>query len=99
MVRTARGLYDQFGFKPALEGFDQVDATVQLRGGWELNGHVQRDFVDFQDSTYAGYTVGSAGGPVYQPPRTSPASGWQTQVTTPTWQQFGGFLQYRNGGW
>ena len=89
--------YDQFGFKPALEGFDQVDATVQLRGGWELNGHVQRDFVDFQDSTYAGYTVGSAGGPVYQPAEDFSGFWWQTQVTTPTWQQFGGFLQYRNG--
>ena len=44
-----------------------MDATFQLRGGWELNGHVERDFVNFQDSTYADYTVGSAGGPVYLP--------------------------------
>ena len=42
-------LYDHFGFKPGLEGDEQVDATFQLRGGWELNGHVERDFVNFQD--------------------------------------------------
>ena len=48
--------YDGFGLRPGIEGFDQFDATFQLRGGWELNGHIQRDFVDFQDSTYSGYT-------------------------------------------
>ena len=56
-------LYREFGFNAALEGFEQVDATFQLRGGWELNGHVERDFVNFQDSSYADYTVGSAAGP------------------------------------
>ena len=33
------------GFEPGLEGYEQFDATFQLRGGWELNGHVERDFV------------------------------------------------------
>ncbi len=56
-------LYREFGFNPALEGFEQVDATFQLRGGWKLNGHVERDFVNFQDSSYADYTVGSADRP------------------------------------
>ena len=34
-------LYDHFGFRPGLEGDEQFDATFQLRGGWELNGHVR----------------------------------------------------------
>ena len=51
--------YEQFGFEPGLEGDEQFDATFQLRGGWQLNGHLQRDFVNFEDSTYADYTVGA----------------------------------------
>jgi len=89
--------YQQFGFEPALEGFDQLDATFQLRGGWKLIGHVQRDFVDFQDSTYADYTIGSAGGPVYQPGDDFSGFWWQGQVTLPTWRRLGGFVQYRQG--
>ena len=90
-------LYREFGFNAALEGFEQVDATFQLRGGWELNGHVERDFVNFQDSSYADYTVGSAAGPAYRP--TDDFSGfiWRTRVTTPTWQQFEGEVQYQRG--
>ena len=61
-------LYDDFGFNAGLEGFEQFDATFQLRGGWELNGHLQRDFVNFQDTSYADYTSGSADGPAYLPP-------------------------------
>lgn len=90
-------LYREFGFHPALEGMEQVDATFQLRGGWELNGHVERDFVNFQDSSYADYTVGNAAGPAYRP--TDDFSGfiWRTRVTTPTWQRFEGELQYQRG--
>ncbi|HYF38460.1 MAG TPA: DUF5916 domain-containing protein, partial [Gemmatimonadales bacterium] len=60
-------LYDKFGFTPGLEGREQLDATFQLRGGWELNGHIERVFVRFQDSSYSSYTVGSAEGPTYRP--------------------------------
>jgi hypothetical protein len=90
-------LYDKFGFTPGLEGDEYVDATFQLRGGWDLNGRVQRDFVNFQDSTYADYTIGSAAGPAYRP--TSDFSGftWSTKVTTPVWQQFNADLQYKRG--
>jgi hypothetical protein len=89
--------YDRFGFNPALEGDEQADATFQLRGGWELNAHVERDFVTFEDSTYAGYTVGSAAGPIYRPSDDFSGFVWHAKVTTPTWQQFGGFVQYRQG--
>ncbi len=51
-------LYGDFGLKEGIEGFEQFDATFQLRGGWELNAHLQRDFVKYQDSTFADYTVG-----------------------------------------
>jgi hypothetical protein len=90
-------LYDSFGFKPGLEGREQLDATFQLRGGWELNGHLQREFVNFQEATFAGYTVGSAAGPGYRPDDEFSGFLWQTRVTTPTWQQLGAVLTYQRG--
>ncbi|HUF36831.1 MAG TPA: DUF5916 domain-containing protein [Gemmatimonadales bacterium] len=90
-------LYDAFGLKPGLEGGESFDATFQLRGGWELNGHLERDFVDFQDSTFADYTVGSALGPGYRPASSFSGFLWQAGVTTPTWRQLGGGLTYRRG--
>jgi hypothetical protein len=89
--------YDQFGFNPGLEGDEQFDATVQLRGGWELNGHVQRDFVTFEDSTYADYAVGAANGSVYRPADDFSGFTWHAQVTTPTWRQFQAVVKYKRG--
>jgi hypothetical protein len=90
-------LYDHFGFKPGLEGREQADATFQLRGGWELNAHGERNFVNFQDSSFAGYTIGSTAGPAYQP--TDDFSGFTgtVKVTTPTWQQLGANMSYGRG--
>jgi hypothetical protein len=90
-------LYDHFGFVPGLEGREQLDATFQLRGGWALNGHFERNFVDFQDTTYAGYTVGSPTGPAYLPPEDFSGFAWQAKVTTPTWQKMDAVLSYQQG--
>jgi len=90
-------LYDKFGFRPALEGDEYADVTFHLRGGWDLNGHVQRDFVDFQDSTYAGYAVGGAAGPAYSPDDDFSGFTGLVGVTTPTWRQFGANLTYKRG--
>jgi hypothetical protein len=90
-------LYDDFGFKPGLEGGENLDATFQLRGGWELNGHVERSFVDFQDSTFADYTLGSAGGPAYRPTSNFSGFAWQAKVTTPTWRKLGAEVTYGRG--
>jgi hypothetical protein len=90
-------LYDHFGFKPGLEGDEQVDATFQLRGGWALNGHVQRDFVNFQDSSFAGYTIGSAAGPAYLPADDFSGFTGTVKVTTPTWRQLDATASYGRG--
>ncbi len=90
-------LYQSFGFKPGLEGREQFDATFQLRGGWELNGHLDRTFVNFQDSSFAAYTTGSAGGPAYRPADDFSGLTWQTRVTTPTWRQLDAVLTYQRG--
>jgi hypothetical protein len=90
-------LYDGFGFKPGLEGREQLDATFQLRGGWELNGHTERVFVNFQDSSFAGYTIGSAAGPAYLPADDFSGVTGEVKVTTPTWRQLGATLTYGRG--
>jgi hypothetical protein len=90
-------LYDHFGFKPGLEGREQLDATFQLRGGWELNGHFEREFVNFQDSSFAGYTVGTGAGPGYQPQDDFSGLTGEIKITTPTWRQFGAVVSYGRG--
>ena len=90
-------LYDKFGFEPGLEGDEMFDATFQLRGGWALNGHVERDFVNFQDSTFAAYTIGSATGPAYRPASDFSGFVWLAKVTTPTWRRLGANVSYRRG--
>jgi hypothetical protein len=90
-------LYDHFGFKPGLEGREQADATFQLRGGWELNGHAERNFVNFQDSSFAGYTIGAAGGPAYLPADDFSGLTGTVKLTTPTWRQLGATLSYGRG--
>jgi hypothetical protein len=89
-------LYDRFGFTPGLEGREQLDATFQLRGGWELNSHVEREFVNFQDSSFAGYTIGSTTGPAYQPEDDFSGFTGEVRVTTPTWRKLGAQVSY---GW
>ena len=91
-------LYDDFGFEPGLEGREQFDATFQIRGGWELNGHLERNFVTFQDSSFAGYTIGSATGPAYLPAEDFSGSTWLAKVTTPTWRRLNVELSYQRGG-
>jgi hypothetical protein len=90
-------LYDDFGFKSGLEGREQLDGTFQLRGGWELNGHFERNFVHFQDTTYAGYTTGGATGPAYQHADEFSGLTWQTRLTTPTWRKLDAVLTYQRG--
>nr|MBA3659811.1 hypothetical protein [Gemmatimonadales bacterium] len=89
-------LYDHFGFTPGLEGREQLDATFTLRGGWELNAHLERDFVNFQDSTFADYTVAGSSAP-YRPDADFSGFNLKTGVTTPTWQQLGANVTYTRG--
>ncbi len=90
-------LYDDFGFKDGIEGFENLDATFQLRGDWELHGVLRREFVKFQDTSYAGYTSGSSDGPAYLPPDDYAGVNWTAEVVTPTWQQLGANLSYTRG--
>ena len=90
-------LYADAVFHRPLEGFVQGDATFQLKGGWELNGHTEWAFVNWQDSSFAGYTSGGAGGEAYLPPDDFRGVTWRAKATTPTWQQLGADVQYQRG--
>jgi hypothetical protein len=90
-------LHDNFGFKPGLEGREQLDATFQLRGGWELNGHFERDFVNFEDAAFADYTIGSGSGNAYQPADDFSGFTGQARITTPTWRKLGAEVSYGRG--
>ena len=79
--------YADFGSRAALEGADSVDAIFRLRGGWKLNAHGERAFVNFTRSDYAAYTIGSAAGPAYVPAGNFDGPLLQGTVTTPTWRQ------------
>ena len=90
-------LYDDFGFKEGIEGFEQVDATFQLRGGWELNGHAPARLREVPGHQLRGLHLGSAAGPAYLPPDDFSGVNWTAQVTTPTWRQLGAELSYTRG--
>ncbi len=90
-------LYDKFGFTPGLEGDEQLEATFQLRGGWKLNARAERDFVNFQDSTFADYTIGSAAGQVYRPASDFSGFVWSVNPTTPVWRGLNAGVTYRRG--
>jgi hypothetical protein len=65
--------YSGFGRDAAVEGSEFVNASVRLRGDWELTARVSRDFVRLDASDYAHLaSVGPDGPRPYEPlPRVS----------------------------
>ncbi|MDX2193973.1 MAG: DUF5916 domain-containing protein [Gemmatimonadales bacterium] len=90
-------LYDDFVGGGAFEGSEALTLNVRVRGGWQVNGRVQREFVGFLPGDYAGFTVGD-GGPAFQP--AAEASGLvngYVEVQTPSWQALGASLRMEYG--
>jgi len=79
--------YDTFG-GDAIEGEEEINPNLTLRGGWRVAGQASHAFVDFDPAAYTGYTV-SAGGPQvpYQHPAgVSDGFSFNLSVTTPTFK-------------
>jgi hypothetical protein len=74
----------------AIEGNENVRMTVRLRGGWELNGEVGRDFVQLDPLDYAGLASRpDEGDPVpYVPVAEVSGPGFSLSANTPTFQRF-----------
>jgi hypothetical protein len=54
--------YDDFGSSAALEGGEDLRATLNLRGGWRVNANVERSFFSLEPEQYEGLSVPVAGG-------------------------------------
>ncbi len=72
----------------AVEGDEQVNPSLTLRGGWRVSGQASHEFVDFEPGDYATYTVSSGGpmGPYQHPDGVSDGFGLSLSVTTPTFK-------------
>lgn len=68
----------------AIEGDEQVNPSLTLRGGWRLSGRASHEFVDFEPGDYANYTVNA--GPYQHPDGVSDGFGLSLSVTTPTFK-------------
>ncbi|MGH7510078.1 MAG: DUF5916 domain-containing protein [Gemmatimonadales bacterium] len=79
--------YGGFGSESAIEGLEEIDLNFRLRGGWEINPHVSRDFVGFDPADYAGYET-EAGGvrQRYRPAEGASGIGYSLRVATPTFE-------------
>lgn len=81
---------DDVGDGP-IEGNEFLNSTLRLRGGWEVEARVQRDFVDFLPEEYAGYTTLTG---LDAPVPFVPASGLRgllsgsLELTTPVFRHF-----------
>lgn len=90
--------YDGFLRDGAIEGEEDVNLDVRLRGGWELSGSVSRAFVKLFGDDYA--DLRSSNGGVVAPYLPLPdVSGFQFEVgvETPTWQRFEASLELETG--
>ena len=74
----------------AIEGNENVRATFRLRGGWQLNGELGRDFVRLDPLDYAGLASRpDDGAPVpYVPVAEVSGPGFSLGASTPTFQRF-----------
>lgn len=49
--------YGDFGHAAALEGGEELRTMINLRGGWRINGNLDRNFFSFEPERYAGIEV------------------------------------------
>ncbi|MGH7554687.1 MAG: hypothetical protein ACREMQ_16920, partial [Longimicrobiales bacterium] len=81
--------YDGFGEREAIEGRENVTVMLRMRGGWQLNGTLGRDFVDLDPAAYADYTTSTSSGPrAYAPLDRVSGPTAQVVATTPTFRGF-----------
>lgn len=91
--------YAEFLEAPPVEGTDNPNVTLILRGGWNVQTGVRREFFKFNPRDYSRFTVAGDGGVApFVPPRG--VSGLNTvnlTVTTPVFRTFNGSVEVRRG--
>jgi hypothetical protein len=91
--------YAGFTRSAAIEGGERLRVSARLRGGWELQGSVGREFVEFDPEMYAGYEVLRPGGIVepYEPPERFSGFASSVEITTPVFRRFNASLDVESG--
>ncbi len=80
----------------SIEGNESLNLRTQLRGGWSINGEVERQFVRFDSSMYSGYEVLRTDGSTAafsMPEILDDAYGVSFTVGTPTYRTFNGRIE------
>jgi hypothetical protein len=96
---TRRWRYADFSGRRTFEGSDTLTALLRVRGGWELQATLTRDFLRFDSESFAGYDVVT---PTGVRPLGTPApvdNAWSTflRLDLPTWRLIDGHVQTQLG--
>jgi hypothetical protein len=91
--------YGTFEAGDAIEGQNEVNFDVRLRGGWNVELQGTTEFVEFEPELYAGFTHDTGTGAVAFEPREqyNGGRGVEIGIETPTWQRFGAEFSYSRG--
>ena len=91
--------FADFGARRPLEGGESVNLSATLRGGWALSANIARAFVNFDPSTFTGYTVlrGDVQTTFVLPGEVSNWGGTYS-VTTPVFEKLNGKVEFKRSG-
>jgi hypothetical protein len=92
--------FNDFGDTAPLEGEEQLRATINLRGGWRVNGDVTRNFFTLEPERYAGYTATTIEGtlePYLPPSRLDNLWNGSITVGSPILRSFDASITYTAG--
>jgi hypothetical protein len=91
--------YADFTRAEAIEGGERVRVSAQLRGGWELQGNLGREFVRFDPAMYAAYEVLKDGQRrPYRPLDRFSGFVPSLEITTPVFRQANAGFEISHGG-
>lgn len=91
--------YAGFGKDGAIEGSERLRVSAEMRGGWEIQGSIGREFVHFDPAMYAGYEVVYEDGLVlpYDPPDLFSGFGPSLEVQSPVFRHFNASFDISGG--
>lgn len=83
--------YSDFELGEGVEGSEEINFDLAMRGGWQVEAGLHRDFVGFDPADFAGYSVVGGGDPVPYTPVDELDNMFSVSagIETPTYQSFG----------
>lgn len=90
--------YSELGGR-ALEGSQELNASLRLRGGWNISSRGELAFVRFDSAAYANYRIPGPDTPQPFPLAAGiyDALGASLTITTPTWRLWQGSIRVERG--